>query len=96
MGVEIASLTFVKRFNPSAVVRAPPVAITYDVNNCLQNSGKIKKYQIRNVVEMSDGLEHLRGINRWWSRSIRVIDNGIECLIEPLPEYDGWRRFVKR
>lgn len=30
-----ASLTEVKRFKPNAVVSAPPVAITYDVNNCL-------------------------------------------------------------
>lgn len=27
--------TFVSRFNPRAVVKAPPVAITYDVNSWL-------------------------------------------------------------
>lgn len=29
------------------------------------------------------------------SRTVRVVNNGVECLIEPLPEDDGGSAFVE-
>lgn len=87
----LASLVKVK-----AVVKAPPVAKQYDVRSLLIIIIIMKHHPnlLYNFIRLKL-TSYILGRYWWVSRSIRIVDQCVERLINPLPENDSRHRLVE-